>query len=57
MDTDIIIPNLNSPILDQVLDAVAAQEGIETVRDLLVVGRDEPGLSKSSQRTRLLDTR
>jgi len=56
MDTDIIIPNLNSPILDQVLDAVTAQEGIDTVRDLLIVGRDEPGLSKSSQRARLLDT-
>ncbi len=55
MDTSVIIPNLNSPILDQVLAAVLAQDGAEHVGEIWVVGQDAPGLSAGFERTHMLD--
>lgn len=56
MRAAIVIPSLNSPILDQVLTAVAAQDRIEQVDEVVVVGRDEPGLLGSWSKARLIDT-
>ena len=44
----IIIPSLNSPILDRVIDAILGQETAATIAEILVVGKDEPGLLQSS---------
>lgn len=43
-DVAVIIPSLNSPMIHEVVAAVAAQEGVECVREILVVGRDDAGL-------------
>lgn len=57
MSVAIIIPCLNSPIIEQVLAAVLAQAGIEQVVDLLVVGKDKTGtVAKMGPPVRLLDT-
>lgn len=61
MSVAVLVPSLNSPLIDVVLDAVEAQDGIERVREVLVIGRDEPGLLRERHmpgggRVRLLDT-
>lgn len=56
MRVSVIIPSLNSPILDDVLAAVRSQEGIEDVDEILVIGRDEPGLVGADGVARLIDT-
>lgn len=55
MRVSVIIPSLNSPILDEVLAAVLAQDEAAFVDEILVVGQDAPGLSAGLERTRLLD--
>lgn len=52
----VIIPSLNSPIIDQVLGAVTAQDQIEAVDDILVIGKDDAGLVVETDRIRLIDT-
>lgn len=53
----IIIPSLNSPLIDQVLAAVLAQEQVdEMICDILVVGKDTAGLIPSTQGIRFIDT-
>lgn len=56
MDTAIVIPSLNSPILDRVLTAIADQEGFERLDEIVVVGKDDAGLLGSRPKARLLDT-
>lgn len=57
MSVAIIIPCLNSPIIDQVLAAVLAQAGLEEVVDVFVVGKDNTGrVAKMGPPVRLLDT-
>ncbi len=53
-DVSVVIPNLNSPLIDQVLDALRAQ----TVRPLevLVAGLDRPGLVREDDLVRLIST-
>lgn len=53
-DISVVIPNLNSPLIDQVLDALRDQ----TVRPLevLVVGLDGPGLVREDSLVRLIST-
>jgi hypothetical protein len=46
--TAIIIPSLNAPLIDQVLETVLKQDQIDRVREILVIGRDESGLVKES---------
>lgn len=58
----VVIPSLNSPLIDAVAAAVEAQDGVEAVREVLVVGRDEPRLLRERRLpgggcVRLLDTR
>lgn len=57
----VLIPSLDSPLIDVVVAAVASQEAIEQVREVLVIGRDAPGLLREialpgGGRVRLLDT-
>ena len=56
MRVSVIIPSLNSPILDDVLAAVSSQAGAADVAEILVVGKDEAGLLVPDGRTRLIDT-
>jgi GT2 family glycosyltransferase len=52
----VIIPSLNSPIIDQVLAAIQGQAGIEAVQQIVVVGKDDAGLIAASERVQLIDT-
>lgn len=58
MFTSIIIPNLNSPIIDRTIAGILAQEGFDPAAiEVIVVGRDEPGLViRQSDTVRLVDT-
>ena len=53
---DIIIPSLNSPRIDRVLAAIENQEGIEQVGQIIVVGKDDPGLIPAASGAHLLDS-
>lgn len=55
MRVSVIIPSLNSPILDEVLAAVLAQDEAEYIDEILIVGQDAPGLSAGVERARLID--
>jgi GT2 family glycosyltransferase len=50
----IVIPNLHSPIIDRVLDALRCQT--VAPREILVVGLDRPGLVREDQLVRLVST-
>lgn len=52
----VIIPSLNSPIIDRVIDAIGAQAGAADLADIVVVGKDAPGLLAPGGPARLLDT-
>jgi GT2 family glycosyltransferase len=52
----VIIPSLNSPIIDQVIAAVLAQGGVANRPEIIVVGRDESGLIPSQSGVRFVDT-
>jgi hypothetical protein len=47
---------LNSPIIDRVVEAVATQDGFREQDEILVVGKDKPGLLGSAAASRLIDT-
>ena len=52
----IIIPNLCSPIIDQVLAAIRAQDFDLSQVEILVVGLDGPGLVQTDKLVRLVST-
>lgn len=52
----VIIPSLNSPIIDQVITAVLAQEGVAKPPEIIVVGLDEAGLIPPQAGVRFVDT-
>lgn len=54
--TTIIIPSLNSPVIDRVVAALTAQDGFREQDEILVVGKDEPGLLAPDSAARLIDT-
>lgn len=54
--TSIIIPSLNSPIIDSVVDAVAVQEGYGEQDEIIVVGKDDRGLLDGGTAAQLIDT-
>lgn len=56
MRVSVIIPSLNSPLLDKVVAAVLSQAGAEELAEILVVGKDEPGLVPAGTIARLIDT-
>jgi len=55
-DVAVLVPSLNSPLLDRVVEAVLAQSGRERLAEVLVVGRDEAGLLPPGPLVRFLDT-
>jgi len=52
----IIIPSLNSLIIDQVLERIRSVDGSELINDIVVVGKDDPGLIRLSPPVRFIDT-
>ncbi|MDX1417541.1 MAG: glycosyltransferase [Candidatus Promineifilaceae bacterium] len=52
----IIIPSLNSPIIDRVVMAVKNQEGFSESDEILVVGKDEDNLLAHDSTARMIDT-
>ncbi len=54
--TSIIIPSLNSPIIDEVVTAVKVQEGFGARDEIIVVGKDDNGLLSEEKTARLVDT-
>lgn len=52
----IVIPNLNSPIVDQTLTSIRAQHFDLSQVEVLVVGLDEPGLVQEDELVRLIST-
>ncbi|HSM55484.1 MAG TPA: glycosyltransferase [Candidatus Sulfomarinibacteraceae bacterium] len=56
----VIIPNLNSPLIDRVVAAVRGQKVAETGAnvpiEVIVVGRDQPGLVPEAENVRFIDT-
>jgi len=56
LHTSIIIPTLNSPLLDEVIKAVLSQEGFGRDDELIVIGRDEANLRQGLAPVSFLDT-
>jgi glycosyltransferase involved in cell wall biosynthesis len=56
LKTSIIIPSLNSPLIDQVVDKVLDQEGFSADDELIVVGRDDNELIKNHTGVQFIDT-
>lgn len=56
MPVTIIIPSLNSPIIDQVITKLRQQSAWSEVSQVLIVGRDEPGLIPQDSTVKLIDT-
>lgn len=54
--TAVIIPSLNSPIIDQVIATVQAQEKLTAPPEIIVVGIDEAGLIPTGNGVRFIDT-
>lgn len=55
MKASVIIPNLDSPVVDRAVASVFAQDGAEA-HEVIVVGRDTPGRLAGEPRVRLLHT-
>lgn len=56
MKTAVIIPSLNSPIINQVIEAVLNQDGLPEPPEIIVVGKDERNLIVSSYHINFIDT-
>ncbi len=52
----IIIPSLNSPIIDQVVAALLSQEDVAFKPEVIIVGKDELGLIPLHSTIRFIDT-
>ena len=55
-DVTIVIPNLNSAVIDRTLDAIRAQDFDMSTVQVLVVGLDEPGLVRQDGLVKLVAT-
>lgn len=53
-DISVIIPNLNSPFIHRTIAALQGQTIGDALREILVVGMDEPGLVTPGERVRLI---
>lgn len=54
--TSIVIPSLNSPLVDQIVAKILDQDGFGADDEVLIVGRDEQGLIKERSQVRFIDT-
>ena len=52
----IIIPSLNSPIINRVLAAIEEQDGSEEIAEIIVVGKDDARLIPKNGSAKLIDT-
>jgi GT2 family glycosyltransferase len=52
----VVIPSLNSPIIDRVLASVLGQEQVERVEAIFVIGQDAPGLLQPDKRVHFIET-
>jgi GT2 family glycosyltransferase len=52
----VIIPSLNSPIIDQTLDSLLVQECPDVEYSIVVVGRDDENLIKDHDRVRFVES-
>lgn len=52
----VVIPNLNSPVIDRTLAALRSQDFDLSQVEVLVVGRDEPGLVRGDTLVHFVDT-
>lgn len=52
----VIIPSLNSPLIQEVVTAVIAQEDVETPPQIIVVGKDDAGLIPQQPGVTFIDT-
>lgn len=57
MKVDIIIPSLNSPIIDQVIHHLENQTDYDHINNILIVGRDENKLIPKNKKVQLIDTK
>ena len=56
MQTAVIIPNLNSPIIEQVIIALQNQENVLYKPEIVIVGKDEIGQIPSGAPVHFIDT-
>lgn len=56
VQTAVIIPSLNSSLIDRVITAVLAQEGVKEQPEIIVVGKDEAGQIPPEAPVRFIDT-
>ncbi|MEN9938599.1 MAG: hypothetical protein RLZZ387_5178 [Chloroflexota bacterium] len=56
MTVSIIIPNLHSPLIGAVLDALRAQTAVNRIREIVVVGLDRHGQVRPDALVRMIDT-
>ncbi len=56
MQTSIVIPSLNSPIIHLVIDALMNQIDNHNIGEILIVGKDELELIQKTNKVRLIDT-
>lgn len=56
LNTSIIIPSLNSPLIDLVVEKILDQDGFGVDDELIIVGRDDRGLIRKQPRVRFIDT-
>lgn len=54
--TSVIIPSLNSPVIDQVIKLIVAQDGFSIDDEIIVVGKDAPGLFVEQDNVLFIDT-
>ena len=54
--TSIIIPSLNSPIIDRVVASAVDQEGFGAQDEIIVIGKDDQELLATEQRAQFIDT-
>ncbi|RLC82084.1 MAG: hypothetical protein DRJ03_10655 [Chloroflexi bacterium] len=56
MNVSIIIPTLNSPIINQTLASLLEQTCFEQIAEILVIGLDEPGLVRERNPVKFIST-
>jgi GT2 family glycosyltransferase len=56
MPLSVIIPNLNSPVVDRTIASLKAQTALDQIAEIVIVGLDQLGLVQPDPLVRLLDT-
>jgi GT2 family glycosyltransferase len=56
VNTSIIIPSLNSPLIDRVVKEILDQDGFSADDELIVIGRDDSGLVTNRVGVHFIDT-